>query len=62
MEAILSNRSKWPLEEIRDEERKQDLDNAVNFGNHKGASVKPELLKKLIGKDVDTASQSPRQV
>jgi hypothetical protein len=30
----------------------QDLDNALTFGNYKGASAKPELLKRLIGKDV----------
>jgi hypothetical protein len=52
MEAILTHSSKWPLFEISKEEQVQDLNNALTFGNHKGALAKPELLKKLIGKDV----------
>jgi hypothetical protein len=31
---------------------KQDLQDALTFGNHKEASAKPELLPKLLGKDV----------
>jgi hypothetical protein len=52
MEAFLTHGSKWPLVEISKEERVQDLYNALTFGNHKGALAKPELLMKLIGKDV----------
>jgi hypothetical protein len=52
MESILTNGSKWLLEEISEEHRKRDLDNALSFGNHKGTIAKPELLKKLINKDV----------
>jgi hypothetical protein len=52
MESILTNGSKWPLEEISEEHRKRDLNDALSFGNHKGAINKPELLKKLINKDV----------
>jgi hypothetical protein len=33
-------------------ERAKDLNEALTFGNHKGALVKPELLLKLIGKNV----------
>ena len=33
-------------------ERAKGLNEALTFGNHKGASAKPELLLKLIGKDV----------
>ena len=52
LESILRNRSKWPLEEITKEHRKRDLDDALSFGNHKVATAKQELLKKLINKDV----------
>ena len=52
MKAFLEEGSKWPLDELSEDERKQDIDDALTFGNHKGASQKPELLKKLIGKDV----------
>jgi hypothetical protein len=49
---VESNGSKWPLEEISEEDRASDLQEALIFGNHKGASSKPDLLKKLISKDV----------
>ena len=52
MENILKNGSKWPLEEISEEDRASDLQEALIFGNHKGASSKSDLLKKLISKDV----------
>ena len=52
MESILKYGSNWPLEEISEENRKRDLDDALSFGNHKGAIAKPELLKNLINKDV----------
>ena len=52
MEAILKNGSRWPLEEISEDDRAKDLQEALTFGNHKGASSKPALLKKLISKDV----------
>ena len=35
-----------------EEERVKDLNEVLTFGNHKGALAKPELLLKLIGKDV----------
>jgi hypothetical protein len=34
------------------EEQQNDIKDALAFGNHKGAWQKPELLKKLIGKDL----------
>jgi hypothetical protein len=52
MEAILTNGSKWPLEEVSKASRTSDLQDALTFGNHKGASKKPDLLLKLISKDV----------
>jgi hypothetical protein len=52
MEAILTNGSKWPVTKISKDKQQQDLLDALDFKNHKGASAKPELLKKLIAKDV----------
>ena len=52
MEAILTRRSKWPLDDISEEDRESDLKEALTFGNHKGASSKPEVLKKLVNKDI----------
>jgi hypothetical protein len=52
MKDFLEEGSKRPLVDLSKEERQKDLEDALAFGNHKGASQKPELLKKLIGKDV----------
>jgi hypothetical protein len=52
MEDFLTHGSKWPLVEISKEEQINNPTNALTFGNHKGASAKPETLLKLIGKDV----------
>ena len=52
MKAFLEEGSKWPLESISKEARKKDVKDTLAFGNHKGASQQPELLKKLVSKDV----------
>jgi hypothetical protein len=52
MKNFLEEGSKWPLVNLSKEERQKDLEDALAFGNHKGALQKPELLKKLIGNDV----------
>ncbi len=52
MKRILTIGSKWPLEEIDEQLRKSDLNEALCFGNHKGTSKNPELLKQLVTKDV----------
>jgi hypothetical protein len=52
MEDFLTHGSKWLLVEISEEERVNNLNDALTFGNHKGTSAKPELLLKLISKDV----------
>jgi hypothetical protein len=49
---ILTDDSKWPLVNISQDKRKQDFLNAFTLGNHKGASIKPDLVQKLISKDV----------
>jgi hypothetical protein len=52
MQRLLINGSKWPLAEISESKRIADLTEALQFGNHKGASQKPYLLKKLISDDI----------
>ncbi len=52
MEDFLTHGSKWPLDKISKEKRVNNLNDALTFGNHKGASAKPKLLLKLISKDV----------
>ncbi len=52
MEGLLIKRSKWPLIEISKSNRIADLAEALQFGNHKGASQKLDLLKKLISDDI----------
>ena len=49
---ILQHGSKWPLEPLAEDKRQADVAEALAFGNHKGASLQPELLKKLVLKDV----------
>ena len=49
---LLNNGSIWPLAEISEEERIKDVEEALTFGNHKGATTKPDLLKLLVNNDV----------
>jgi hypothetical protein len=52
MSRILTHGSEWPLEPIDEECRLVDVREALTFGNHKGASMKPDLLLQLMSKDV----------
>ena len=52
MESILTHGSKWPLIDTSDNNQGNDVIKALTFGNHKGASKKPDLLKELVKKDV----------
>jgi hypothetical protein len=52
MEPLLIEGSRWPLKEISKEDRVADLQETLQFGNHKGATSKPELLRELITADV----------
>jgi hypothetical protein len=52
MERLLIKGSRWPLKEISKEDRVADLQEALQFGNHKGATSKPELLRELITANV----------
>ncbi len=52
MECLPSEGSRWPLKEISKKDRVADLQEALKFGNHKGATSKQELLRELITADV----------
>jgi hypothetical protein len=49
---ILHHGSIWPLEPSSEQDRKLDLMQGLQFGNHKGATSKPDLLRSLCTKDV----------
>ncbi len=48
MKDLLKFGSRWPTGPILKEDRIADLDKALNFGNHKGATSQPKLLLKLV--------------
>ena len=52
MKSIMNEGSKWPMEPLANKDREIDLKDALKFGNHKGATAKPELLKNLVSKDI----------
>jgi hypothetical protein len=52
MKRILTQGSKWPLQPLDKEDRIKDVEEALNFGNHKGASKQQELLEKLVTDDI----------
>jgi hypothetical protein len=49
---IITHGSSWQFEEIDEEKMVSDLDDALEFGNHKGAEKQPDLLTELVIKDV----------
>ena len=51
-ERLLNNGSDWPLDPISEEEREQDVHEALEFGNHRGAELEPDLLTLLVNSDV----------
>ena len=48
----MKNGSSWPLDELSEEDREKDLEEALKFGNHKRASDLPDLLVDLCSDDV----------
>ena len=52
MKSILKHGSRWPLKELPLSDRWKDLEEALVFGNHKGAESNPAILKDLVKKDV----------
>jgi hypothetical protein len=52
MEQLLLEGSKWLMAPTPEECRIADLNKAIEFGNHKGATSQPELLRELVTGDV----------
>jgi hypothetical protein len=52
LKEILSNGSNWPAEERSLEDRQKDLQEALEFGNHKGALKQEQRLFDLLREDV----------
>ena len=52
MMTLLTEGSTWPLSPIDKHNRLLDINDALTFGNHKGANQQPELLRELINDDV----------
>ncbi len=52
MKIILLEGSTWPLLPLDEAERLKDIDDALEFGNHKGAVNQKELLLTLVNDDV----------
>ncbi len=44
--------SNWPVNKLDNNMQKKDVNKALTFGNHKGATSQPLLLQQLIVKDV----------
>jgi hypothetical protein len=53
MRIVLLNGSTWPLSPLGDINQLLDINDALAFGNHKGADQQPELLLKLVRDDVN---------
>ncbi len=49
---LLKNGSEWPLDRLDESTRLQDINKALTFGNHKGASSKPAILQELINNNI----------
>ena len=52
LENLLIFGSQWQRAEIPKEDRIANLHEALNFGNHKGASSQPEILTKLVSGNI----------
>jgi hypothetical protein len=59
LKKTLNNGSEWPVHEIDKDERSNDVQEALTFGNHKGATTKPELLKALVNGNVSQGFATP---
>jgi hypothetical protein len=59
MKTVLTYGLTWPLLPLDDSNQLNNINNALAFGNHKGATQQPELLLKLIWDDVDQGFALP---
>ena len=51
METVLIFESSWPLSPLDKPEQEKDVQEAIIFGNHKGAVKQQDLLIKKLVKD-----------
>ena len=49
---LLNDGSNWPLEELDDSIKLDNVKEALTFGNHKGVTSQPDLLMKLVNDDI----------
>ena len=49
---LLNDSSDWPLEDISESNCADNINEALTFGNHKGASSNPKLLLLLMGNNI----------
>jgi hypothetical protein len=59
MKTVLTYGSTWPLLPLDDSHQLNNINNALAFGNHKGAMQQPELLLKLIRDNADQGFALP---
>ena len=59
MKSILLEGSTWPLSPLDESDWLLDINNALDFGNHKGAEGQQELLLKLVKDNVDRGFAFP---
>ncbi len=52
MAQIFTTGLEWPLKPLNEVSRQEVVGKALAFGNHKGASLQPQLLQQLVSKDV----------
>jgi hypothetical protein len=52
MKIILLEGSTWPLSPLDKSDRLKDIDNTLEFGNHKRAVQQKELLLTLVNDNV----------
>ncbi len=48
MKQVLTHESKWPIQPLDKDDRIKDVEEALLFGNHKGAVKQQDLLVKLV--------------
>ncbi len=48
MKTVQTEGSEWPLMKLNNSKQLKDIDNALKFGNHKGANQQQELPLKLV--------------
>jgi len=52
MKQVLTHGSKWPIQPLNKDGRIKDVEEAILFGNHKGAVKQHDLLVKLVIDDI----------